>query len=319
MIKLFISNRSIVQFLLPFVIVIYIVLNFVSNYYSFTENADFGFWGDKVYVQPVYSQIFASLLVLGNAVGINAIFNWNQFLERNSFMPSLLYVVLLSFYHSFYEVDGLIISHLFIILMIHQLYFLRPNEDGRKYVFNAAFFAGLAASFHPPLIGFLPVIFFMIWTVRPFVFREIILCIVGFSAPLLYAGFYLIYTDTSINLKLLKTTTNYDQQIFDFVVTFTLFVFSLFLSIISIQSHIQKSSLRLKKMSRILWWIVFTGLVIGIIDFLVFKQIQRFSLIMIPFSFFLTFSFSHKTLGAVANILFYTTFIYSCLKFFLQF
>jgi hypothetical protein len=159
----------------------------------------------------------------------------------------------------------------------------------------------------------------MIWNIRPFVFREIVLCVVGFSVPLLYAGFYLIYTDTSINLKLLKTTTNYDQQLFDFVVTFTLFVFSLMLSIISISAHIQKSSLRLKKMSRILWWLVFSGLVIGIIDFLVFKQIQRFSLIMIPFSFFLTFSFSHKTLSSVANILFYTTIIYSFLKFFLKF
>ena len=88
----------------------------------------------------------------------------------------------------------------------------------------------------------------------------------------------------------------------------------------SIQAHIQKSSLRLKKMTRMLWWLVVAGIVIGIIDFFENNgQIQRFSLIMIPFSFFLTFSFSHKTLGIVAIGLFYITLTYSVLKFFLHF
>ncbi len=316
-VKLFLSNRSIVQFLLPLVVVVYIVLNYKTNYYSFSDISNFGFWGNQTINNPITSQILASLIIIGNAIGINAIFNWNQFLERNSFMPSLLYVVLLSFYHSFYQIDGLIISHIFLILCLYQLYFLRQNEDGRKRVFNAAFFGGMAATFHPPLIGLLPFLFIMMWSIRPFVMREIILCVIGFSVPLFYSGFYLIYTGTTIDFKLLKTSTNYERQQFDFLVTFGIFILSLLLSLVSIQAHIQKSSIRLKKMARILWLFVFVGLIIGIIDYIIFNQIQRFSLIMIPFSFFLTFSFSHKTLSVVAVGLFYVTFLYSLLKFFL--
>lgn len=317
MVKLFLSNRSIVQFLLPLVVVVYVILNHFTNYYSYTLIANFGFWGNNVQLSPLPSQIFASLIIIGNAIFINAIFNWNQFMERNSFMPSLLYIVLLSFYHSFYQLDGLLISHVFIILCLYQLYRLRQNEDGRKTVFNCAFFGGLAATFHPPLIGLLPFIFFMMWNIRPFVVREILLCTLGFSVPLFYAGFYLIYTGTSIDLKLLKTTTNFQRQQFDFLVTSGIFIFSLLLSLVSIQTNIQKSSIRLKKMTRILWWFVIVGLILGVVDFLMFKQIQRFSLIMIPFSFFLTFSFIHKTLSIVAVGLFYVTFIYSLVKFFL--
>lgn len=319
MVKLFLSNRSIVQFLLPLVIVIYVLLNFTTKYYGYSETANFGFWGNNIPVSPLYSQIIASIIILTNAIGINAIFNWNQFLERNSFMPSLLYVILLSSYHSFYQLDGLLISHVFLILTLYQLYFLRQNEDGRKTVFNASFFAGIAATFHPPLIGILPIIFFMIWCIRPFVFREILLSSIGFIVPLFYAGFYLIYTGSSIDLTLIKTSTNYERLQFDFLITFGIFICSLLLSLVSIQAHIKKSSLRLKKMTRMLWWFVVAGLIIGIIDLYFFKQIQRFSLIMIPFSFFLTFSFSHKTLSFVAIGLFYVTFCYSILKFFLHF
>ncbi len=317
MVKLFLSNRSFVQFLLPLVVVIYIFLNQFTSYYTYSEIANFGFWGNKVQLDTVSSQVLASLVIIGNAIFINAVFNWNQFLERNSFMPSLLYIVLMSSYHSFYQLDGLLISHAFLILSLYQLYFLRQNEDGRKTTFNAGFFAGLAATFHPPLIGILPFIFFMIWSIRPFVIREVLLCFLGFIVPLFYAGFYLIYTGTSINLRLLKTSTNYERQQFDFLVTSGIFIFSLLLSLVSIQAHIQKSSIRLKKMTRILWWFVLVGLIIGGIDFILFNQIQRFSLIMIPFSFFLTFSFSHKTLSSVAIGLFYVTFLYSLLKFFL--
>ena len=319
MVKLFLSNRSIVQFLLPLVIGIYILLNFTTNYYTYSDTANFGFWGNKILVKPLFSQIIASIIVLSNAVGINAIFNWNQFLERNSFMPSLLYIVLLSSYHSFYQVDGLLISHVFLILTLYQLYFLRQNEDGRRTVFNASFFAGIAATFHPPLIGLLPIIFFMIWCIRPFVFREIFLSTIGFVVPLIYAGFYLIYTGSTIDLTLIKTSTNYERLQFDFLVTFGIFICSLLLSLVSIQAHIKKSSLRLKKMTRMLWWFVLAGLILGILDLYFFKQIQRFSLIIIPFSFFLTFSFSHKTLSFVAIGLFYVTLSYSILKFFLHF
>ena len=319
MVKLFLSNRSIVQFLLPLLVVVYIVFNHYSNYYHYFEFSNFGFWGKNVGINPVIAQILASLVVLGNAVVINAVFNWNQFLERNSFMPSLLYVVLMSFYHSFYEIDGLLLSHSFLIISLYQLYFLRQNEDGRKYVFNAAFFAGVASTFHPPLIGYLPFYFLMIWSIRPFIIREIILCLVGFIIPLLYASFFLTYTGTSIDMSLFKVSTNFQRQQFDFLVTSAIFLLSLILSFVSIQSHIKKSSIRLKKLTRILWWFVISGIIIGLIDFFFYNQIQRFSLIMIPFAFFLTFSFFHKTLSAVAIGLFYITLSYSFLKFFFLF
>jgi hypothetical protein len=317
MVKLFLSNRSIVLFLLPLVILVYVTLNYYHPYYNMAESVSFGFWGGAFKFNALFSQVLASSIILANAIGINAVFNWNQFLERNSFMPSLLYVVLLSFYHSFYEVDGLLLSHSFLILALHQIYFLRQNEDGRKTVFNAAFFTGLATTFHPPLIASLPILFFMIWNIRPFVLREVILSILGFSVPLIYAGFYLIYTGTSIDFDLLKKSTKYEREQFDFLVTSGIFICSLILSMISIQAHIQKSSIRLKKMTRVLWWYIVLGLTLGVIDFLMHQQIQRFSLLMIPFSFFLTFSFSHKTLSSIAIGLFYVTITYSLLKFFL--
>lgn len=316
MVKLFLSNRSIVQFMLPIVVVVYVLFNNHSNYFIHSDLLSFGFWGNFE-INPIVSQLLASLVVIINAIGLNAVFNWNQFLERNSFMPSLLYVVLMSFYHSFYDIDGLLIAHTFLILSIYQVYFLRQNEDGRRASFNASFFGGLAATFHPPLIGYLPFYFIMIWTIRPFILREILLSISGFLVPLLYASFYLYYSGNSLDMSIFKQSTNFQRQQFDFLVTLVIFLLSLILSFLSIQAHIRKSSIRLKKLTRVLWFMVIAGLLIGLIDFIAHNQIQRFSLIMIPLSFFLTFSYFHKTLSSLAIGLFYITLSYSVIKFFL--
>lgn len=317
MIRLFLGNRSIVVGLLPFIVVIYVVLNLSSQYYAYGGGSNFGFWGNyEISKNPIIIQLVTSVFILANALIINAIFNWNEFLGRNSFMPSLLYVLLMSFYHSFYKLDGLLLSHTFFILAILQIFKMRQNEDGRKLVFNAALFTGLAATFHPPIIGFLPFLYFMIWTIRPFIIREIILILIGFSIPLIYAAFYLTYSHISISLKLLQDSNKYDRHQFDFLLTTGIFILSLLLSLISLQSNMKKSSNRLKKLVQILWWIIITGLVLGVMDYFLFGQIERFSLMMIPLSFLLTFSFIHKTLYYVANGLFYITLIYSVVKFF---
>ena len=318
MIKLFLGNRSVVLFLLPFVIAIYVIFNFSSNYFTYSSISNFGFWGNqKLPFSILTSQLIASFFILFNAVGINAIFNWNEFFGRNSFMPSLLYIILMSFYHSFYEIDGLLIAHSCIITTLFQLFKLRQNEEGRKLVFNSAFLIGIGATFHPPLLFIMPFILFMIWTIRPLVVRELTLTLLGFGIPMLYAGLFLLYTKTKINFQLLEIHENYNRHQFDFLVSSAIFIFSFFLSVISIQANIKKSSIRLKKLVQILWWLVFTSISLGVMDYVFFNQIERFSLLMIPLSFLLTFSFTHKTLFHVANGLFYSTLIYSFVKFFL--
>jgi hypothetical protein len=316
-VKLFLGNRAIVLFILPLLVGFYIVLNVFTGYYSFSEPTSFGIWGLRGNAHPVMAQLFSGVLILVNALGINAIFNRNQFLERNNYMPSLLYVVLMSFYHSFYRIDGLLISHSFIVLMIYHLYFLRRNKDGRKYTFNAAFFGGLAVTFHPSLIPLLPFVLFMVWAIRPFVFRETVLVIIGFGMPLLYGAIYQFMIEKPLDFQLMKLATRYEQEQLDLLVTLGILSVLFVLSLLSIRVRMRTSSIRLKKLVRVLWWLVLLFFLLGIFNLLVFEQIEQFSLLMIPLAFFMTFAFMHKTLNRAAIGLFYVTFGYSIVKFFL--
>jgi hypothetical protein len=96
-----------------------------------------------------------------------------------------------------------------------------------------------------------------------------------------------------------------------------LFTLLFVLSLFSIRGKMQKSSIRLKKLVNILWWLVGVSVLFGLGDYLFFGQIERFSFLMIPLAFFLTFSFVNKTFMIPATVLFYITFIYSLVNFFL--
>lgn len=316
-VRLFFGNNAWVLLALPLIIFGYVWLNFQTGYYVQEETSNLGFWGEALVIYPVLEGILSAVLIFINAVTINWIYNSNEFMDRNSYLSSLLYVVLLSYYHSFYSIDGLLLSHTFLILMMNRLFSLSQHESGKREVFNGMFLAGMAATFHPPLTGLFPLLLFMIWVIRPFVMREFILAIGGFLIPLLYAAVYLWLSGNELELKLLEQVTDYTNKQTDFLITAILFTLIFLLSIVSIRFRKQKSSLRLKKLINILWWFLLLGLILGGGDYLMYEQIERFSFIMIPLSIFLTFAFIQKTYGVFASILFYFALIYSGLKFFI--
>jgi hypothetical protein len=317
MVKLFLGNRTGVLFLIPFFMMGYFLLDQFTAYYPHNSATNIGMWGISIPLSDAFLETSGAVLVVLNALAINMIYNANEFLERNSYMPSLLYVVMMSFYHATYSIDGLLVAHSFVIAMIYQLFLLRQNEDGRKRVFNGAFLAGCATTFHPPLVLLAPLMIIMVRRIRPFVFREALMVLLGMSIPLLYAGVYVWMTGSVIELKLIDKAADYISKQTDFLITAILFTLLFLLSLVSIRSRMKTSSIRLKKLASMLWWLVLLGAVFGVADFFMFGQIERFSFLMIPLSFFLPFSFSSPTFGGLAAFLFYITLGYSCLKFFL--
>lgn len=316
MVRLFLSNRAAVILLLPFIIGSYMVLGYITHPFRSESSINLGFFG-QIDSPSMLTAALSFLLVFLNAYLINFLFNKNEFYDRNMYMPSLLYVVLMSFYHSFYTMDGLLLAHSFLILCAMQLFRLKQGEDGRRAVFNASFFAGIAAIVHPPVILILPLLFLMVWSIRPFALRESLLLLAGFGVPLMYGGLYLQWTNENIDLQLLKQVTNYKNDQLHFLVTTSIFFILFALGALGIQARLRKSSIRFKKLVRILWLYVLIGIVLGVSDYMLFGQIERFSFLLIPIPFFLSYAFTLRTYAAVSNFLFYAALVYSYLKFFI--
>jgi len=222
----------------------------------------------------------------------------------------------MSFYHSFYILDGLLIAHLFFILMFVQFLQIKQTSDARIYVFNGCFLAGLSATFHPPIMLGLPLFIVMPIIIRPFNFREFLIGIVGFGLPLIYGFVNLWFQKNSIAFSFFSYSEQPKLHA-DFVITLIVISILFSLSIFSLRSRLQKSSLRLKNQVRLIWVFILIIIILGGLNFYYFLEIEHFSLLMIPISLLLSYSFLDKNYGIIATIFFYLTIIYSVIKFFI--
>ncbi len=316
MIRMFLENRVLVLFFLPFIVGIYFLLNFQTGYYVQSPVHNFGLWSNFFSGDSWIYSFLSFMIITLNAISLNWVFNKNEFLERNSYIVSLLYIVTMSFYHSFYIMDGLLLAHLFFILMFVQFLQIKQTSDARIYVFNGCFLAGLSSTFHPPMMLGLPFFIAMPIVIRPFNLREFFIGLIGFLLPLIY-GFINLWLQNNI---LSFSFFTYSEQLklhVDFVITLFVIGILFSLSIFSLRSRLQKSSLRLKNQIRLIWVFIWIIIILGSLNFYYFQEIEHFSLLMIPISLLLSYSFLHKNYGIIATIFFYLTIIYSVIKFFI--
>jgi hypothetical protein len=318
MIRLFTENRALAIFLLPIFIVGYVLLNYFFPHFETTKDLNLGLFGTYLIPDVLSKQIAGGFIILCNAIGLNIIFNNQNFFEKTTYFPAFIYIVWMSFFNGMYNPDGLLLSHSVCIIMLSQLFRLNQNEDGRKLVFNAAFLVGLATCFHLTMVLLLPFLFFMVWIVRPFVLRESLLLLAGFIVPLLYAAVLILFQGQSIgqswdiNLQVFS-----DVQLPLFFIGSLIFLF-IIISLFGISTKLKKSSIRFRKLIRMLWIFLFLALCLGIIDFLLSRKIDSFSLLFVVLPFFSFFSFVKKPLSIIANSLFFIALICSLLKFFLK-
>lgn len=313
----FLSNRPLVLLLLIPIIVLFQLLNAQFNFHPLIEVVDLGLWGNTSYLSYWWTSIAASVIVMSNAFQLNFLFNQHEFLDKNNYGPSLFYVVLMSFSHSFYQVDAVLICHIFLLQSLRLLFRLKSNESNLVSSFNSAFFIGLSASFLTPSAALIIPFWFSAWALHPFSFRQWILMIVGFLIPIANGLTYWWFSGHSISTRILKHSPLIKyEEVFLYGTTSTIVILFL-LSIIGIQIRVRVSNIRFKKLNRALIWVLVGTLLLGVTEIIIYQQSEWISLLFVPLSFFFTFAFIHKIWQRVASIFFYLTLIIAVVKFFL--
>lgn len=318
MVKIFVGNRSGVLLILPILVVIYAVINFVMNYHVSSPVSGFGFYGELLPEESIISQVLAPLLIVLNALILNGIFNRNGFMEKNNYLPALLYVVGKSYFHSYYFINGFGLAETFMILAFMQVFKLDQNVDGRKAVFNAAFFAGIAATFYPILLTFFPFLFIIVWILRPFVLRESALLTVGFLIPLAYAACYSYLFRVPISGD---SFTGFPTE-WKFPDLYVIAGGLLLLGVSALGPISQKlgqSSIRLKKMFRAIAWMLLFYTLLGVLEVFMLRKLDAPSFIIGWLAFVLTYGFGMKQVRQFPSFIFYLLLIFSVGKFFVSF
>lgn len=317
-VTLFFGNRSYALLFLPLMIGGFYACNYLTGYHAAPESINLGFWG--TFPEP-WSWLFdvsAMILVLTNAILLNRLFNRNEFMERNNFLTSMLYVTAMSFFPVFYHLDGLAIAQTLTILSVMQIFHLKQNEDGRRAVFNAAFLFGTASTVYPMLLIGIPLLFWMVWVIRPFVLRESVLILVGFAIPLLYAAVYGMVFEIRMEKQHFSSSSN-EFFVLDILVLGICLTLLGLSSVRGVLGKLRGSSIRLKKLFRMLLLLIWLFLGVSVLEFFIFGKLVALLLVVFPLIFFLNYAFGERSPKPFPSFLYYILFFFAVGKFFIPF
>jgi hypothetical protein len=315
MIRFFVDYRLSWLISAPVLVLVYNLLNITTGVYSIPSTLNLGLFGN-VDISSGYSVLLSSLLILVNAFNVTRIFNENDFYEKNIYSSGFLYLVLMSFYHSFYHLSSVLIIQTLLITVIREILLIQHQDGDQKHIFNGAFLLGLSACLHPPSSLYLFAFLVSIWSLKSFLTKDFLLILVGAFLPLIYIGSYYFLNDQVILIELFGSPTNWRVVIFDMLFTLINGSFLFIIAVVSYRSSAVKSTLRLRKMMLPLLLFFLVGLTLGLYDFVFFFQMDRLLLVLVTLPFFINYSFINRTYSLFAGILFIMALGYSFIKFF---
>jgi hypothetical protein len=158
---------------------------FVEN----SESPNFYSWQKELITLISSSHIIhyfsAVLLLYISAIELNRVVNANGFFSKNTYLPGLIYAIILA---SFDQINFSVslLAYAFLIFGIGFLLRITREDSARGSVFMAALLFGIATVFSPFLLPIVILPWFSLVAFRYFVWREWFILLIGLSIPWAY-------------------------------------------------------------------------------------------------------------------------------------
>jgi hypothetical protein len=133
---------------------------------------------------------FQHLLSLGiiclTAYLINHLITELEILDTKTFFPAFIYIVIMSGFYSIQNIHPIIFSNLFLVLALIKVMSTHRKDYALADFFAAGILISIATLFYVPSFIFFPFIWVSLIIIRPFIWREWIVSLIGFVIPYLY-------------------------------------------------------------------------------------------------------------------------------------
>jgi len=317
MIKSFANNQSYIVILIPVFVFLHMLLDHYFPTFSMLAIGQENLWNiDFGSIDPLLSKTAAFIFICINALLLNFVFNTLEFYDKFIYLPSVLYVLIVFLFPISLRFGEDLLGHFFFILSFYHLLSLRQNDDARNNTFLSGLFLGAAATFLPVYSSFIFIIWFGVFTIRPFVLREYLLPLVAMAFPFLWV--------ILVNPFFLDEFFIFDSMLDfsrygDFVI-FLPHIAIVLLTLLANKKILErrlKSSIRYKRIMAITIFTLLFSVALSVAIFILFDSYFYFTTAVVILPFILPYAYLNVKHKWLPNILFYALIILNVVKFLL--
>ena len=202
MIRFFKSTQAATLFIIPVIVLILWVQAFFRHPFVVNET---GMPLQNLLVSiltalPGFVQVLiAIMLVSWEAIYLNIIVNRHEVLYKSSYLPALLYALLLSFALPLLQFHPLLFTNLVLLPALNKTFSLFKNESPVSPLFESSFLFSMASLIYFPATTLFILFLLSLAILRPFNFREWMIAFVGFFLPYFFLSIYLFWNDQLVS------------------------------------------------------------------------------------------------------------------------
>jgi len=144
-------------------------------------------------LNPIISVLVAFGLLFIQSIVLNNLVINHSLNDKNTFLPSLIYFVLMSILPQYCTFNPVLISNLVILLCLNTILKIYLKEEPYTAIFNISFFIAVLSLFYNPAVFFILFVWLSFFIYRLFKWREWFISIIGFVVPYIFIAFYFFW------------------------------------------------------------------------------------------------------------------------------
>lgn len=284
-------------------------------YFNRSEVTEIGFIFFKLIGAPkilIYLILF--IIVFYTGYLINSIVNRSVLFEKSYYISGLLYVVLVTSFGDIISYLLPLIGNLFLVLSFKNLLQIFRSKSCKKQVFNASFLILFSSFFYSYSLFILPLVWIVLFIIRPFVWREYLMPIIVLLISFAYVIPFGILNENMWEMGAMwwsssensfhKVSPSVGMLILGFVSV------NFLLSLKSIVNTFIYSNNRFKREVWVVVAMMFFTILLGVLDFLLFhRSFGGLVPFLIPLVIFLSNGFIRNRILWICDLVFILFFV----------
>lgn len=261
---------------------------------------------NEVIPSPIWQSLLACFLVFLTANFLNRLVIQNRMSKAQTLLPGLFYILITAGMPSGMILSPAMISVCFIVLSLLNLFRTYKNKESAVHIFNAGFYTGIATLIYPASLFLWFFCFIALLNLRSFKVSEIIISLSGLLVPFLLLGTYyywndeygLIYNYFQLDKGIIGVFSQFSLETGLYLLSIAIIVVY---TILRYNTYTMKTAIQVQKKVDIMYWLMLFSLLM--LFFTNGISATHFTILAIPFAFFIGVSYEKIKNGMVAELL----------------
>ena len=202
------------------------------------------------------------IIVLVQALRLNAVFNDNRMYSKINSLAAMLYILLTGIFKEWSNLTPALIENTLIIWLFAKTVRLYNNPTPKTLIFNIGLIIGISIILYHPSALLILVAFFALMIVRPFIITEWLILIMGVIFPFYFLASYLYLTDNFHTIQNFLPKWGFNVPVSDFTPAFFVTIGIIIICLITGFIYSQQESRRLLIQVRKNWVVLSVMLIV---------------------------------------------------------